>query len=299
MSSSLEQYFPKATAAECHRFHVAFPKQSKERLESYLKWREENQLDVLVEVRSTLPRDDATDWENSVDRAITHLASKSREVKKNEGVSSSKQTKRVDNAEKQQKNRRRQVRPSLRRKTRPQQDGTPPENMPQIAYSHEGDSGLLKDKTGHRIIQVLPAQIDLCAASADFYTTLFAFYLDHKFDRNSHEKATLLIDVRPGRGWPNSDALQMLGFIRHVARALHQYYPCRLHRCILYPVPRPAVFIWHMVKAFLDPVLVELIVLLPGTASRSSPPPNDHLQEYLEADTLQLLEQTRCDAFQK
>jgi hypothetical protein len=91
----------------------------------------------------------------------------------------------------------------------------------------------------------------------------------------------------------------MVGFIRCVAQVLQERYPCRLYQCILFPIPRPALFIWNIVQYCLDPVVRRLMVLIPGPAGLTSPVPRDRLNDYVDLAGLDLMEQTRLEAFCK
>jgi hypothetical protein len=166
-------------------------------------------------------------------------------------------------------------------------------------YSHAIAGNPLCDTKGHRVLQILSARVDLQAACANTYATAFSLFLDSHLRRDNLDRLTLLIDVRPGSGWPNVPALKMVGFIRCVAQVLQECYPCRLHQCILFPIPRPALFIWNIVQHFLDPLVRRLIVLIPGPAGLTSPVPRDRLKDYVDLAGLDLLEQTRLEAFCK
>ena len=166
----------------------------------------------------------------------------------------------------------------------------------------------LRDTQGHRVVQHLPAQITALQhqshnkasllSSFETFVSIFGLYLDLKLERHDEEMLTLLIDVRPGRGWANPPALQLVGFIRHVAHKLHDLYPCRLYKCILYPIPRPAIYIWHSIRVFLDPALTKRIVLVPGRDGLDAPPPNKELRKYIHSqEGLDLMEQTRLQSF--
>lgn len=148
-------------------------------------------------------------------------------------------------------------------------------------------------------IQVLPARLQMSLPQAsEFYVATLGLYLDAIFDRSDSGKATVLIDVRPGKGWPNPPAHKMVGFIRHVASELNDLFPDRLSRCVLYPIPGPAVFLWKLVRGFLDKKLVEQVVLIPGSERMRSKPPNEKLSRFVDPNILTTMEKTRLDLFQ-
>ncbi|KAL7568508.1 hypothetical protein ACA910_002629 [Epithemia clementina (nom. ined.)] len=164
---------------------------------------------------------------------------------------------------------------------------------------HDGDDDdddtggcrLMRDIHGHCILHVLPARIDTRHGAA-LYTSALCHYLDELLvdsnngndmnnnnSNSNNNKITVLLDVRGGRGWPNPPALQMVGFIRHVAGELSVRYPNRLHQCLVFPLPRAATWIWSMaIKPFLRKELRQAVELIPGSGTGvDSPPPNPKL----------------------
>lgn len=297
----LEQRFPDGTRAECERFLESFSNEAAERLDAYLNWRQAHhrlQYAAAPAASSSFAhrRTDETDWETVVTEAVNTTLTPG---PKHPGL--------IRGPSETSKQERKPRRHRLHRRSRRFQDNNGKESttaeesrgIPQLLFCHYlGDSRKpLVDLTGHCIIQHLPAQIDIHAVPFETYATAFALYLDCKLNRTDKEKLTLLIDVRPGKGWPNTPALQLVGFIRFVVRELQNLYPCRLHKCIVYPVPKAAIYIWHAIRGFLDPFLTELIVLVAGGAAINSPPPNKALGQFVDAGGLDLLEKTRVDAF--
>lgn len=255
MTTLLEEQFPHSTPCERKRFQVAFGKHGAERLEAYLKWREEHDLNA---VKSALT--DADDWREAASAAIRHHAG--------DALGG--------------------------RKSRKQRSETKQE-IPQLLFYHEIDGKPLCDSQGHLVLQHLPARISLADHSWETFATALALYLDRKLDRENESQqqlVTLLIDVRPGTGWPNPPAIQMISFIRHVAHFLHQLYPGRLHQCILYPIPKAAIHVWNIVKVVLP--ARDSITLLPGSAHVESTVP---VQLETLVSHLEHLEQTRLAAF--
>jgi hypothetical protein len=196
--------------------------------------------------------------------------------------------------------------------------------IPQLLYSHSmkhSDFEPLRDTTGHCVLHFLPALIDLSfspdsTAVSTTFVTAFALYLHTKFERQSKrsrgidrrnalsaeeeakdEQWTIVMDVRPGRGWPNPPAVQMLGFARNVTKTLFELYPGRLWRCIVFPVPSVATHVWNAAKLVLDPSVTKRIVVIPGPANLDSPVPVAKLLPYISRDCLEVLEDARLDAF--
>jgi CRAL/TRIO domain len=108
---------------------------------------------------------------------------------------------------------------------------------------------------------------------------------------------TLVMDVRPGRGWPNPPAVKMLGFIREAGRMLFELFPGRLHRCVVFPVPAVAASVWNAAKKVLDPTVASRVVVVPGPAEMDSPIPVAKLMPYVSRENLQIMEQARLAAF--
>lgn len=170
--------------------------------------------------------------------------------------------------------------------------------LPRVVRTYlrkDGTEACAFDKT--RIIQVLPGQIDINIAPAATYALAMAFYVAAKFDRDSLEKATILLDVRAGTGWPNESAYNLLGFVRTVSSLLNQHFPERLQRMLLYPMPTLSIYVWEAAKLFLNQDTTSKIKLLGGTANEDSPSPKLELMQYMDENVLELTENGRKQAF--
>jgi len=155
-----------------------------------------------------------------------------------------------------------------------------------------------RTKDSKLILHVLPAQVNKKFATAETYALAKAIYLDLKFDRHtSCELATIFIDVRPGRGWANPPAYTMMPFISNVSSVLHQYFPERLHQCIVYPLPKAAIWIWDIAKTFLDKRVVDAVSLIAGSDALTAEAPTKALSLLLEDDVIEKMEQRRVDLF--
>ena len=160
-----------------------------------------------------------------------------------------------------------------------------------------------QSQSHHRILHLLPAQLDLSIASAEDYVFCIACYLEQKLNRHSMEKLIIVIDLRGGYGWSNPTPYALLPFIKQVVGCLEQNFPERLIRSIVFPMPTAAYMIWNMVKKLhiLDPNTTEKIVLVPGNANRDSLPPYKKMEKLsgIPKDTIDYMETKRCSSFCK
>lgn len=278
-----------ATEAERRRFQKVFPKLYETKIKSYLDWRRDNV------VQENLPLSDTSDEEkwnwatqtelSKFNNATDNTSSASSSPKEDEPEETNNSSPRNEQSEQQN--------------TLDCFQGLVTE-LPQVVFCHKGPEGYFRDKDGVRILHVLSARLDPTLADAQLYTNAMALYLDQLFDRHKQEeeRVTILLDVRPGQGWKNPPALELVGLIRHAATRLHDLYPDRLHKCILYPIPRPAIFIWKMVQIFLDASVREAVCLIPGDAySTKAPLPRKHLLDHVDEACLDFCEKTRLDTF--
>ncbi len=120
--------------------------------------------------------------------------------------------------------------------------------LPRIVSVYGGNDGLVLCRNGARIVHVLPSQLDTTIAPATTYALALAMYLDRKLDRKHTEKVTVVIDIRSGKGWPNPSSVSLVPFIKLVVGSLNSYFPERLSRCILFPLPMTATVIFNKAK---------------------------------------------------
>jgi hypothetical protein len=149
---------------------------------------------------------------------------------------------------------------------------------------------------GKRVLQHLPARIDLSAADAEVYATALALYIDLQVPHDSMEKICVVIDARPGTGWGNIPAPMLVPFIKHSARLLNDLHPERLDSCILFPVPVVAKFLWNAVSPFLDPATANKVCILSGSAHVNSPFPNE-MELHLQKEVMEWMERKRLSTF--
>lgn len=184
----LSTAIPEATEAERRRFLIARKgdyEGALSQLQSYIEWRKECHLDEEGEIlseSSSMPDDfmscassvggqDRADWDNAASAAVNFCKEKRGNGTKNE-----------NNFEEK--------------------------HLPQLAYmvTEIGSEIYMTDKQGDRIVQLLPAQIDVKEADETTYALAIAFYLDKKLSRNSMENIVVTVDVRAGAGWANPPA---------------------------------------------------------------------------------------------
>jgi hypothetical protein len=90
----------------------------------------------------------------------------------------------------------------------------------------------------------------------------------------------------------------MVSTIKAASSTLSKYHPERLHRCIIYPVPKIGVIFWNFLKPFLDKSITDNIVMLPGpSCGRHAPIPREEMKEYLNEAVIDVLEARRLDLF--
>jgi hypothetical protein len=149
-----------------------------------------------------------------------------------------------------------------------------------------------------KYVQHLPARIDTKLANTSVYALALAIYIDRALDRTSTEKVTLVIDVRSGYGWANIKAYHLLPFMQSTVRLLCDLHPLRLERCIIFPVPTMANYIWMAVKPFLGKGTVEKICLVSGPAGTNDGLP-EKLKTDLDCDLIRKFEEKRASCFTK
>ena len=173
--------------------------------------------------------------------------------------------------------------------------------LPQLARilppASRSGSSIPRDQSGNRILQFLPAMMDLSRASDKAFALSIALYLERKLDRDSQEKILVAIDVRGGSGWANPRPQKLLPFIKQVAGVLEQNFPERLARCLVFPVPAAATFLYRVVKVFLDPSTVQKVALVKGDSRNEAPPPYSLMEGHIRQSVLKHMEDFRVAGF--
>jgi len=174
-----------------------------------------------------------------------------------------------------------------------------PSTLPQLVriLTIPGSDDHLTDREGHRILHLLPAQMDPHVASHETFALCIAFYLERKLGRDTMEKMTVVIDVRAGHGWANPRPNKLIPFIKGISSLMERNFPERLSKSILFPLPRAATVIWGVIKKFLDPHTAEKIAVISGDAGPDAPPPFQKMEVYMERKVIDRMETIRIDSF--
>lgn len=330
IEEALKQEFPEATEAECKRFVKAcqdgkkdadaVKEEAEKMLEDYLDWRSCYGLDFKKP--DATEDDDGADWQYAIGKALETVesvkrgedlvkklteeakhAKEAKEEKVNYDVDLSDSQKEEDKPSESKEEKESEKNGEID-EDKGEKDLTDVEKkkslktLSQIIFVHKSENGKpITDKQGHTILHVLPGLINRKVAHADFYGLALSFYLDRKFDRNSEEKMTLLLDVRAGEGWPNPAAIVMISFVRKMTKMLFARYPERLGSLVLFPVPRVALGTLGAIKRVFRPGIMEKINLVCGPAGTKSPLPRKSLEAYVDGDVLDQTEQVRLDYF--
>ena len=165
-------------------------------------------------------------------------------------------------------------------------------------HLHSADpSKPLMDNDGYRLVQIMPAQMDMTLAKSSTYALAVSLYLNRLLDREAEERIVVCMDVRAGKGWPNTHAVRLVPFMKQTTTLLLSLFPERLHRCLVYPVPRSFAWVWNTISNVVDPLTREKIVLLSGPSKIVSPPPFEKMYKYMGKDAAQQLEHARVTSF--
>ena len=164
-------------------------------------------------------------------------------------------------------------------------------------FTRNSHSNECCDKEGNRLFAVHPAIMDERLAPLTVYSLALAIYLDQKLFRDSTERITLLIDVRPGQGWRNLHATKLVSFMSDTFKNLISKFPERLAIAMVFPFPSSFRWIWSIVKQVLDQDTAQRIMLLTGTVQITSPPPTDEMIKVIDGDVIEFMESERCSSF--
>ncbi|CAB9519713.1 expressed unknown protein [Seminavis robusta] len=170
--------------------------------------------------------------------------------------------------------------------------------LPRLILTHKLPNGQeAQDLNGRRIFHMMPAQIDDQICNLSTYSLAIALYLDRKIQRDSLEKVTIAMDLRPGRGWRNTSAVKLLPFIKSIVGLLLVNFPERLSKAVLYPLPFAFSWVFSAVKAVIDPDTAEKLQVLSGSAGVDSPLPLNKLTRFMGQDVALLCEHGRQESF--
>ncbi len=173
--------------------------------------------------------------------------------------------------------------------------------LPCPLFTQDHTQSSINDKGEITIIQrkycqLLPARIDTKLADASTYALAIALCLDRALDRHSTEKVSLVIDVRPGQGWANISAIQLLPFMQSTSRLLCDLFPLQLDSCIVSPVPQMARFILKAVKPFVGTDTIEKVCMVTGPAGKNDKVPKE-LEKHMDGGLIQEFEERRKSFF--
>ena len=153
------------------------------------------------------------------------------------------------------------------------------------------------DRDGFRTFCLRPGLMDLKLAKDSTYTLAVAIYFDRSCKREDFEKITICLDVRAGRGWPNTHVLRLIPFVKSSLQILLPLFPERLHKAVVYPVPSTFLYIWRMMSKCMDPDTAKKVCILEGICKIEAPPPMDPLRVHFGEEELEQLEASRIHSF--
>jgi len=159
------------------------------------------------------------------------------------------------------------------------------EKLPEFIWN----CGEARDGSGFMFVQ--GAMYDPSRGTAQDYA-VYTVKKMLEIDANSSLRLTVLIDVRAGHGWPNPPATSLLSYLRQVAPLLNDFFPGRLERMLIYPVPRTAAIVWEVVRYLLDSTTASKIRMISGRDREDSVPPCA-LKEFVEFARLPSIAQSR------
>lgn len=165
-----------------------------------------------------------------------------------------------------------------------------------VSVFEDEQTDLVVCNKGARVVHVLPCQLDSTLASPSTYALAVAMYLDRKLDRNYTEKVTVVIDIRSGTGWSNPSSVAIVPFIKLVVGLLNTYFPERLSRCILFPLPYTAALLFNQAKNYLDPDTAAKIQVCSGAGSTNSPIPTQ-VFSFIDKEAMSYMEERRKSFF--
>ena len=169
-------------------------------------------------------------------------------------------------------------------------------SLPRLVSVYQGDTDVVCCKNGARVVHVLPGQLDSALAESSTYALAVAMYLDRKLSREHTEKVTVVIDIRHGTGWKNPSSVSIVPFIKLVVGLLNTYFPERLSRCILFPLPRTATMLFNTAKTYLDPDTAAKIQVCSGGGSIKSQVPTK-VYDFIDQKAVDVMERRRKSFF--
>jgi len=131
-----------------------------------------------------------------------------------------------------------------------------------------------------RIVWAYGAMCDLDLETDD-YVSATADFLHANLPRDSDEKITVLVDVRPADGWKAPAPLKFVPLVKAINAQLSINFPERIQEIVVFPMPWWAVAIFNMVKLFMNPKTAAKMSMLSGSADKASPDP-EGVRDYID-----------------
>lgn len=170
--------------------------------------------------------------------------------------------------------------------------------LPQIVrLVQDQEEQNMRDVEGNRVLLLLPAMLDTKVASVSTYSLATMLYIDTILDRSSMETPTLVLDVRPGRGWANPTPQKVIPYLQKISQVGANMFPERLNRAVAVPVPAMAVGLWNMAKPLLDKKHAARVSLVGGPATGRSPLPKDEMLKFFPSELIEEMEERRRSSF--
>lgn len=124
-----------------------------------------------------------------------------------------------------------------------------------------------------RIVYVQGAQINL-DIGVDVIVACIAVFFDKSLSRNSREMVTAMVDLRKGPPhWQNRTGYALVPLARAFNAIFKPYFPERLRKMVVYPMPWYGMAVWSIVAIFLDPKTKSKVHLLRGPSDPVSTEP--------------------------
>lgn len=146
----------------------------------------------------------------------------------------------------------------------------------------------MRDVHGSPVLMGLPALCD--PKSPKDNALAAAVVLESLLKRDDETLISIVIDVSGVRGGTNPSPLEIIPVLRALSGSLGVNYPERVRNLVVYPVPMSFRWMWNIVKAFLDPVTADKVVLLGNGAPSQGAPwrgcDREQLSRYVDMSTL-------------
>lgn len=134
-----------------------------------------------------------------------------------------------------------------------------------------------------------------------YHALTMACYLDSMLARDSFDRLTVIFDARYGEGenFGNPSAFSLIPLFRETVSILQAIFQERLRQIVMFPLPPAAMYVWGVIKLFIDKESYSRYVLIGANKENSgvhSDPPVQ-LKEIIHPETVYKLEKRRRDMF--